>query len=123
MSKKITNSQLEYQQILKQQEQERLEKERQEQLRRQEEERIRREREAAIRRQKYQNLYNNLNAVKQKLEDLQNFYPTMYNSINNSLLINNKIIEEDKLKQSTSNNGKILWELSYTIIPYTRNHF
>lgn len=98
-------------------------KEYEELLKKQQEEQERREREAAILRQKYKNLYSQLNNIKLKLIDLNNYYQELSFDMKKNITVDNQTIEEDTLKTLKKDNDKVLQELTNIVIPRIRNNF
>lgn len=58
--------------------------------------------------------------IKNMLKDLENSYQELNNLMKETLLIEGKIIEEDKLIDIITNNQKVLDEVINVIIPMTK---
>ena len=67
--------------------------------------------------QKYRILNNKLVIIKNKLEILEEEYNDLNRIIKETLLIDDKLIEEDRFSSIINDNQKILNELTNVVIP------
>ena len=80
-----------------------------------EERRREEERQREILRQKYRNLRSQLVVIKDKLEKLEDSHNSLFSDVKQSLLIDNKIVEEEKFKSLKTDNDDILSRLNNVI--------
>lgn len=92
-----------------------------EEQRREEEEARRREeeRQREILRQKYRNLRSQLLDIKNRLEKLETTHDAVFSYIKQSLLINNKIVEEESFRSLKDDEKDILNRLNNVITQVT----
>lgn len=77
--------------------------------------------EDEILKQKYRYLRNRLYTIRNKMNSLIEIHDTTYNNLTEFILIDNKILEEEKFNELKQTEKNIKDEMSNTIIPRINN--
>lgn len=77
--------------------------------------------EDEILKQKYRNLRSNLYNIRNKLNDLVDIHNGTYKNLKETIIIDNKIPEEDEFFEFKKNNQQIINELNNIVIPNINN--